>query len=394
MFLKLSNFNTKQAELPDMVGCERMVSSPSSSCGEGNQQLGWTEWLRGWCYLVYEILSQKFTAMHLQNPLHLPPLNGFTCIVTGSTSGIGLEMARQLAESGASVVMAVRNQSAAHSLIKNWQNKWSGTGQVLDIEVMELNLLSLQSVVEFANTWNSRSRPLQVLINNAGIFSIGEPLKFSKDGYETHLQVNHLAPALLSVLLLPYLIKGSPSRIVNVNSTMHYVCTVDTNNMNFDLGKGEFTSLKAYSISKLAQVMFCSILHKHLPAEVGISVVCVSPGSVQTNVARDVPRIVKVAYNLIPFLFSPQEGSRSALFAATDPQIPDYCKRLKAEEWPACAYISHDCCPVNASKQAHKLSSAYEVWNKTLDFTGLPSDAIEKCLKGEEIQCLYGAKSG
>lgn len=74
--------------------------------------------------------------------------------------------------------MAIRNQSAAHTLIKKWQNEWTGTA-LLDIEVMELHLLSLNSVFEFAEAWNSSSRPLQVLTNNAGIFSIGEPLMFS-----------------------------------------------------------------------------------------------------------------------------------------------------------------------------------------------------------------------
>ncbi|KAF3450972.1 hypothetical protein FNV43_RR07061 [Rhamnella rubrinervis] len=172
------------------------------------------------------------------------------------------------------------------------------------------------------------------ILQTGGVNSkIGEPLKFSKDGYETHLQVNHLASALLSALLLPSLIKGSPSRIVSVNSTMH-------------------------------------IPLKLLPAESGISAVCVSPGSVRTNVTRDVPIIEQVAYNLIPFLFRPREGSRSALFAASDPQIPDYSNRLQAEEWPVCAPISLDCRLVNASRQAHKRSSAYEVWNKTLDFIG------------------------
>ncbi|PRQ20374.1 putative NADP-retinol dehydrogenase [Rosa chinensis] len=173
--------------------------------------LGWTEWLRGWFYVVYEMLFQRITASHLLNPMPLPPVNDLTCIVTGSTSGIGREIARQLAESGAHVVMAVRNTKAAKELIQRWQNEWSGMGLPLNIEVMELDLLSLNSVVRFSEAWNARLGPLHVLINNAGIFSIGEPQKFSKDGYEEHLQVNHLAPALLSVLLLPSLIKLSKS---------------------------------------------------------------------------------------------------------------------------------------------------------------------------------------
>ncbi|XP_073299543.1 dehydrogenase/reductase SDR family member FEY-like isoform X2 [Primulina huaijiensis] len=320
--------------------------------------LGWLSWLTGWFYLVHEMLFQRILASHLQNPMPLPPLNDLTFIVTGSTSGIGKEIARQLAEAGAHVVMAVRNSKAANELIKKWQEEWLGRGLPLNMEVMELDLLSLDSIVRFAEAWNTRSAPLHALINNAGIFSIGEPQKFSKDGYEEHMQVNHLAPSLLSVLLLPSLIRGSPSRIINVNSI----------------------------------IMFSSILNKRLPAEAGINVVCVSPGIVHTNVARDLPKIVQAGYHLIPyFIFSAEEGSRSALFAATDPQLPEYCESLKAEDWPVCAFISHDCRPANPSEEAHGIETCYKVWEKTLKLVGLPSDAVERLIQGEEVECKYGA---
>ncbi|CDO98578.1 unnamed protein product [Coffea canephora] len=322
----------------------------------------------------------------------LAPINDLTFIVTGSTSGIGREIARQLAEAGGHVVMAVRNTNAAHDLIRKWQEDWTGRGLPLNIEVMELDLLSLESVVRFAEAYNARLGPLHALINNAGIFSIGEPQKFSKDGYEQHMQVNHLAPALLSILLLPSLLRGSSSRIVNVNSVMHYVGFVDTEDMNVTSGKRKYTSLVGYCGSKLAEVMFSSVLHKRLPAEAGISVICVSPGIVQTNVARDLPRIVQAAYRLIPyFIFSAEEGSRSALFAATDPQVPEYCEMLKADEWPVSAFISQDCRPTNPSEESHNVETAYRVWEKTLELIGLPLDAIERLLEGEEIECRYRA---
>ncbi|XP_022924166.1 dehydrogenase/reductase SDR family member FEY-like isoform X2 [Cucurbita moschata] len=353
--------------------------------------LGWIEWLRGWMYVIHEMLFQRILASHLQNPMPLPPVNDLTCIVTGSTSGIGREIARQLAESGAHVVMAVRNPKAALDLIQKWQNEWSGMGLPLNIEVMELDLLSLDSVVKFAEAYNARMGPLHVLINNAGIFSIGEPQKFSKDGYEEHLQVNHLAPALLSILLLPSLIRGSPSRIINVNSVMHYVGFVDTEDMNIISSKRKFTSLVGYSSSKLAQVMFSSVLHKKLPVESGINVVCVSPGIVHTNVARDLSKFVQAAYGLIPyFIFSPQEGSRSTLFAATDPQVPEYCELLKADQWPVCAFLSQECRPTNPSEEAHNVETSYQVWEKTMEMVGLTSDVVERLLEGEQVGCRYG----
>uniref|UniRef100_A0A0D9VBC1 Uncharacterized protein n=1 Tax=Leersia perrieri TaxID=77586 RepID=A0A0D9VBC1_9ORYZ len=370
------------------------AAGPPSGGGGGEERkeaLGWMEWGRGWMSIVGEFLFQRIAASNLSNPLELPPLEGISFIVTGATSGIGLEIARQLALAGGHVVMAVRRTKLAHELIQKWQNDNSEIGKPLNAEVMELDLLSLDSVVNFANAWNARMAPLHVLINNAGIFSIGESQRFSKDGYEEHLQVNHLAPALLSVLLLPSLLRGSPGRIVNVSSVMHTIGFVDADDMNMTSGKRKFTSMMGYSNSKLAQIKFSSMLHRRIPAEAGINVICASPGIVHTNVARDLPKLVVAAYHLIPyFIFDPQEGSRGTLFAATDPQVPDYCEMLKSEDWPVCACISYDCNPMNASEEAHNLETSQLVWEKTLEMIGLPADAVDKFIEGESVQCRYG----
>ncbi|XP_074275506.1 dehydrogenase/reductase SDR family member FEY-like isoform X1 [Silene latifolia] len=335
--------------------------------------------------VIHEMFFQKYDARHLHNPMQLPSLHNLTFIVTGSTSGIGLQTARQLAESGAHVVMAVRNTKAAHELIQKWQTESPSEGLPLNIEVMEIDLLSLDSVARFADLYNARSEPLYALINNAGICSIGVPQKFSKDGHEVHMQVNHLAPALLAVLLLPSLIRGSPSRIVNVNSVVHSLGFVDPEDMSFVKGNKKFTSFVGYSSSKLAQVMFSGILQKRLPAECGISVVCVSPGIVKTNVVRDLPKIVQAAHAWTPYIYlSPQEGSRSSLFAATDPQVPEYCESLKADERSACAFFSQDCRPSNPAKEAWNTETSRRVWEKTFELVGLPVDAVNNLVRGKE----------
>uniref|UniRef100_A0A0D3DGG3 3-oxoacyl-[acyl-carrier-protein] reductase n=1 Tax=Brassica oleracea var. oleracea TaxID=109376 RepID=A0A0D3DGG3_BRAOL len=302
------------------------------------------EWMRGWSSVFGEILFQRITASHLHNPLPLPPVNGLTCVVTGSTNGIGRQTARQLAEAGAHVVMAVRNTKAAQELIQQWQNEWSGKGLPLNVEAMELDLLSLDSVARFADAWNARLGPLHVLINNAGIFAMGEAQKFSEDGYEQHMQVNHLAPALLSVLLLPSLIRGSPSRIINVNSVMHSVGFVDPDDMNVVSGQGSTQD---------------------------------SSSSLRSDTY---------------FIFSPQEGCRSSLFSATDPQIPEYWETLKTDDWPVCPFISQDCRPTNPSEEAHNTETAHRVWEKTLELVGLPVGAVEKLIEGENVQCRYGSQ--
>lgn len=86
-------------------------------------------------------------------------------------------------------------------------------------------------------------------------------------------------------------------------------------------------------------------------------------------------------------------GSRSALFAATDPQIPEYCEMLKADEWPVSAFISQDCNPTNPSEEAHNIETSYRVWEKTLELIGLPLDSVERLIEGEEVKCRYGGQA-
>ena len=117
------------------------------------------------------------------------------------------------------------------------------------------------------------------------------------------------------------------------------------------------------------------------------------PISFRNLQARDLSRILQALYAVIPyFIFSPQEGCRSSLFSATDPQIPEYWETLKNDDWPVCPFISQDCRPANPSEEAHNTETAQRVWKKTLELVGLPLDAVEKLIEGENIQCRYGAQ--
>ncbi|KAL4584619.1 hypothetical protein LXL04_009223 [Taraxacum kok-saghyz] len=364
-----------------------MDSVPSlSPTNQEKQDLGWKEWLKGWYRLILETFFEKYWSRNLPNPLPLPPLTGTTAIVTGSTSGIGLHTARQLAESGAHVVMAVRNTESAHKLIQTWNSD----NKSLDIEVIELNLSSLESVANFAKNWNSRNKPLNLLINNAGVFSMGKSKMWSTDGYETHMQVNFLAPALLSLLLLPSLKSGSPSRIVNVNSLMHGIGFVDLRDLNFDKGISTFTSLKAYSRSKLAQVMFNNVLHGILPKDLGINTVCVDPGSVRTNVARDLPEIIQSLFRVLPtFLFTGEEGSRSVLYAGVCDEVWEYCEKLKEEELGVCAYVACDCKMMVPMEEARNMEISKALWKMTVGMIGVPDDVVDLVLADMDIPCRY-----
>ncbi|KAH7438236.1 hypothetical protein KP509_04G006700 [Ceratopteris richardii] len=251
----------------------------------------------------------------------------------------------------------------------------------LDMKVMELNLLSLSSVRAFAAAWEARKEPLHVLINNAGIFSMSAPQKFSEDELEEHMQVNYVAPALLTLLLLPSLSRGSPARVVNVNSDMQWFGVLDPDDLNLTCGKRKYSSVAAYSGSKLAQIYFSSLLECKLRSGSGIHVICVNPGIVKTNVIRTLPKVVQAIYNFIGcFSLSSLEGARSVLFCATDPQVVQYADALKAKGWPVCSYYSSICKPNDTSKHAQNMNLALRLWEKTAEIIGLSTEDIEKLL--------------
>lgn len=346
--------------------------------------LGWVDWASACCHVTAETLLQRIYTCHLPQRLPLPVLTDFTCIITGATSGIGLETAKQLAEAGAHVVLACRNTKGAQALVHEWQKERDHFSGPLDVEVMELNLLSLSSVRSFAAAWEARQGPLHVLVNNAGIFSMSAPQKFSQDGHEEHMQVNHLAPALLTMLLLPSLSRGAPSRVVNVNSDMQCFGVVDPTDLNMNCGRRKYSSAAAYSASKLAQIYFSSVLESKLPNESGIHIICVNPGIVKTNVTRTLPKVVQAVYNFIGFFsLSSLEGARSVLHCATDPQVLEYAEGLRAEGWPVCPYYSSDCKPNATTRQAQNVGVAFQLWEKTREVIGISNELMEKLLASE-----------
>ncbi|KAH7443523.1 hypothetical protein KP509_02G038700 [Ceratopteris richardii] len=241
---------------------------------------------------------------------------------------------------------------------------------------MQLNLLSLSSVRSFCTAWNARNEPIHVLINNAGICSLGTPQKFSDDGFEEHMQVNHLAPALLTLLLLPSLRRCS-SRIVNVSSDVECLGSVDPDDLNFTSGRREYSSLAAYSGSKLAQIYFTSVLESRLRLQPGIHAMCVNPGIVTTNVTRTLPKVVQASHRQNTFLFfNPTEGSRSVLFCATAQQPVDYANKRRSDNSTLCPLFSSDCKPRMKALKIDELDKVLKVWDKTLELIGVSEDYL------------------
>eukprot|EP01018_Ginkgo_biloba_P030811 Gb_19713 [translate_table: standard] len=357
--------------------------------------MNWKVLMNGIWEMAKDALCQRIIASHLPAHPSLPNLSGRSCIVTGATSGIGLHTARELAMAGAHVIMACRNTRVASELDQEWQRQQKEVnGNPLSIEVMELELMCLASVKAFAANLLSRRAPLHILINNAGIYRMGEPQKFTRDGNEQHMQVNHLGGALLTILLLPLLLRGAPSRIVNVNSVAHYCAIVDPQDLNHkNIKKNTFNSITAYGSSKLAHLMFLSVLSSKLPETAAIDVIAVHPGIVSTNLVGDV---VASFRNKSFWKFNAAEGARSVIFCATAAELHDDKElhgndkvNVKGESTAKFAYYSYNCRPAKISTQATDSATAIKIWEKTLELLGLSAASIENALDQSHISPFY-----
>jgi len=242
-------------------------------------------------------------------------LDGKTAIVTGSSSGIGIETARDLAKRGARVIMAVRNVEKAKPILEDIKATTGST----NLQIMRLDLNSLKSVVEFAKEYKSKESRLDILVNNAGVMM--QPRLMTEDGHEQLWQANYLGHFLLTVLLLDLIKQSAPSRIVNVSSNGHmFIKTIKFDDIN---GEKKFEMMEMYGQSKLAQILFARKLGKLLSGT-GVSVFSLHPGGVKTNLSHaDLPKCSKAglmqsAGNVMLNMFglTPVEGAQTSIHCA------------------------------------------------------------------------------
>lgn len=187
---------------------------------------------------------------------NIPNQNGRVVIVTGSSSGIGYETARVLAEKQATVIIAVRNLekgNAAADKIK------SGIKDA-DLRILELDLANLESVKNFAENFKKNYSQLDLLINNAGVMI--PPYSKTADGFELQFGTNHLGHFALTGQLLELLINTKSARIVNVSSSAHKTGSINFDDLNWE--KRSYSGWKAYGDSKIANIYFTRELDKKL----------------------------------------------------------------------------------------------------------------------------------
>ncbi|KAI8165064.1 Short-chain dehydrogenase TIC 32 [Colletotrichum sp. SAR 10_70] len=196
-------------------------------------------------------------------------------LITGGTSGLGLETARALHTAGADVYITARDSAKAKGVVEDITKSSKGNGK---FEVIDMNLSSLDSVKKAAQAFLDRSTKLNVLINNAGIMAVPEPTK-TKDGFDEQFGVNHLAHFTFTTLLLPILIKSSTpefnSRVVAITSSGHRFSPIRFDDYNFT--KGEYNPWLAYGQSKTGNIWMSNYIDRVYGPR-GVHSVSVQPG--------------------------------------------------------------------------------------------------------------------
>jgi NAD(P)-dependent dehydrogenase (short-subunit alcohol dehydrogenase family) len=237
-------------------------------------------------------------------------------VVTGASSGLGLETAKQLAAAGAEIVLICRDRSRAEQARSQVAHVATGKPPV----VVLADLSAQAEVRRAAAEVSERYDAIDILVNNAGsAFSRREQ---SADGLELTWATNHLAPFLLTELLLPLLIAAPAGRVVNVTSEI-YSRKLDLDNLQ---GEHKYSYFGAYRISKLGNVLFTTELARRLGGS-GVTVVSVSPGPARTNFGGGGPSgvlgVVTGVMRHTPVFRPAGEAAEGIAWAATATELTD-----------------------------------------------------------------------
>jgi NAD(P)-dependent dehydrogenase (short-subunit alcohol dehydrogenase family) len=245
----------------------------------------------------------------------IPSQKGRIALITGANAGLGFETTKWFALKDIKVIMACRDLKKGEKA----KNKILAKVPNAELEVMELDLASLESIRKFAETFKGKYDKLDLLINNAGIMI--PPLMRTKDGFEIQFGVNHLGHFLLTNLLLPLVIKTENSRIVTLSSGAHRSGEIMFDDINWEKSYSKFP---AYSQSKLANLMFALDLNEKLQAA-GHKTLAVAahPGVARTSLGRHVNKILYVL--LLPIFYAithtAAKGALPTVMAALDPDV-------------------------------------------------------------------------
>lgn len=278
-------------------------------------------------------------------------MTGATVLVTGGTGGIGLATAAALTCLGARVGIvgrdAARSEAAAERL--------RGSGGEVDVFVADMS--SQREVRGLAEEVLAAYPRLDVLVNNVGGYWATRHT--TVDGLERTFAVNHLAPFLLTNLLLGRLRAGAPARVVTVSSGAQALGAIDFADLQ---GEQDYSGQRAYNQSKLANVMFTYELSRRLAGS-AVTANALHPGVVRTNFGReDSKGWMRVLLPVIrPFLKSPTRGAATSVYLASSPEVEGVTGRYFANRKPK-----------SSSKASQDTVAAARLWTVSAGLVDLP----------------------
>lgn len=277
-------------------------------------------------------------------------MSGRTVLVTGGTGGIGLATAVGLTELGARVGIVGRNAERAETAAERIR----GSGGEVDVFVAEMS--AQREVRRLADEVLAAYPRLDVLVNNVGGYWATRHT--TAEGLERTFAVNHLAPFLLTHLLLDRLRASAPARVVTVSSGAQAMGAIDFDDLQ---GAGGYDGQRAYNQSKLANVMFTFELARRLEGS-GVTANAVHPGVVRTNFGReDSKGWMRLMLPVVrPFMKSPERGAATSVHLASSPEVEGVTGRYFANRRPR-----------TSSKASQDTSAAARLWDVSAELVGL-----------------------
>jgi NAD(P)-dependent dehydrogenase (short-subunit alcohol dehydrogenase family) len=282
-------------------------------------------------------------------------IEGKTCLITGSTSGIGKEIAVGLAKMKANVVLVGRSKAKCQATLEEiWRNASISTN-MNRVSYLLADLSSQASIHQLANEFLERYESLDILINNAGVFL---SRRFTTvDSIEYTFAVNHLAPFLLTNLLFERIKASSPSRIITTSSVAHRGAHINFDNLQFE--RGRYNGVEAYRQSKLANILFTKELARRSRGS-GVTSNCFHPGGVRTNLVQSSPWYYRLIWAIInPFLVSPMKGADTAIYLASSSKVAEISGKY---------FVNRK--PISPWELADDHDSAARLWKISEELTG------------------------
>ncbi|MFI5047696.1 MAG: SDR family NAD(P)-dependent oxidoreductase [Acidimicrobiia bacterium] len=270
-----------------------------------------------------------------------------TIVLTGASDGIGAAAAVELTELGHAVLATGRSQDKLDRVYARMRA--AAPDDVIVPEPIALDLAALADVRRLATIVLERCPQIDVLANNAGLQTSRREV--SPDGFELDFAVNHLAPFLLTHLLLER-VQASGGRVVTTSSAAHRVGDIDFDDLQMER---HWRAFRAYGRSKLANIWFTS----ELARRTGVPASCYHPGSVNTALGRD-GRMGAVASVVGRFMRTPEAGADTLVWLATDAEGAS----------PRAVYYANRK-PGRLSKRAQDTAAAARLWDVSADLVGV-----------------------